>query len=158
MIKRVFVLIIFLSLSSLVYGSGFRPSGKPKPPLEVSIVKVTEVGGTVELMVEVKALTEASEVQITVNLAGGAEFVTGEREWRGPLSKGGERRFTLFVRPSKKGKGVVKATAEFSETESISYRSMAIYRFGKASDHDGEPKGAGKKGGLGQDIIEYRVK
>lgn len=159
-----FVLAVPISLNAAWRISG-KTSGKPKPPVQISISPVNtsiapadiKPGDAVELKVAASSRIEAQKMEIKIDITGGAELVSGETEWSGPVAKNGEKILVITVRAPLKGQGQVKATAVIPVSGGTSFAATASYSLGEEKKKD-KPKPPAKKDSKGRDIIEYKVR
>lgn len=164
--KSFFLFLTLFFIPVVIHASGAKQSGKPRPPVQVSIKSVQtgllsediRPGDTVELKVTAISLTDAKEMQVEVETPGGAEVVSGEDKWSGPLVKGQEKVLLITVRAPQKGHGMVRAKAVIHLSEDVKFSAVAVYRLGTDLEEKNKPQPEKKKDSKGRDIIEYRVK
>lgn len=167
--KVLMVLIMFVLALPISVNAGWRvsgkTSGKPKPPVQISISPVNtsiapadiKPGDTVEFKILASSRIEAQKMEIKVDIAGGAELVSGETEWSGPVAKNGEKSLAITVRVPLKGHGRIKAKAVIPVSEGTSFAAAASYTLGEEEKKE-KVKPPVKKDSKGRDIREYKVK
>lgn len=164
--KRFFILLTLLFIPAVIHANGAKPSGKPRPPVQVSITPVQtgllpeniRPGDTVEFKVTAIALTDAKEMQVNIETPGGAEVVSGEDRWSGPMAKGQEKVLLITVRAPQKGHGMVRARAVIHVSEDVKFSAVAVYMLGIDPEEKKKPQPEKKKDSKGRDIMEYRVR
>ncbi len=160
--KRAVLLFWMLLVSIPVCSAG--PAHKPLPPLTVSIVPAQpgltpaniKPGGAVEFRVVARSLMEARQMDIRIELTSGAELVSGDRAWSGPMTKGGEKAINIVVRAPKKGTGRIKARVSISGAHGASFVAESQYLLGIDTGEQASPKPPVKRDSRGRKIIEYR--
>lgn len=158
-----FVLAI-LCASAMVNAGELRTHGKPRSPLQVNISPVQaglvsadiKPDDVVEFRITGKALAEAGEVQIKVELHGGVELLSGETTWVGPAMKGEDKTLLITVRAPKQGNGMIRARISMSPSSESSFSAETEYRFGKNHDNKAAHLPAINKDNKGRAIREYR--
>lgn len=158
-------LLSILCISITVNAGEMRTPGKPRPPVQISISPVNtsvtpadiKPGDTVEFKVAASSRIEAQKMEIKVDLIGGAELVSGETEWSGPIAKNGEKSLIITVRAPFKGHGRIKAKAVIPVSEGTSFAAAASYTLGEEEKKE-KARPPAKKDSKGRDIREYKVK
>lgn len=169
MVKKVMSIVTVFCLTSLIaLPTGFaRPASKPLPPLKISIQPVQSditparilPGDIVELRISAVSFLDAPELRVKVELSDGAEFVSGQTAWTGPVVKNGEKVLNLTVRAPQKGIGKVSASAIIPGSQGASFAVESWYELGAHADMKSSLTNAApkiKKDGKGRDVIEYR--
>ena len=140
------------------------PSLKPHAPLSISIALVQagvasadiKRGETLEFAITAVSFMDAQDAKIQVDLADGAELISGETTWSGSLKKNEKRTITITVRSPVQGNGRIKARILVSEPQRASFSAEAVYVL------DTQPKAKPQhehriiKDSKGRDVIEYR--
>ena len=164
-----FLVLISILFPPIAAHAGWRvsgkSSGKPKPPVQIAIYPINasivptyiRPGDTVEFKIKASSRIEAQKMEIKVDLAGGAELVSGETEWSGPIAKNGEKSLVITVRAPLKGHGQIKAKAVTPGSGGTSFAATASYSLGEEKK-ESKPKPPAKKDSKGRDIREYKVR
>lgn len=154
-----------LPIIILVFSPLALYAAKPLPPVQISVAPAQaglaagdiKPGDVVEFKVIARSMMDSPEMRVTVELTGGAELVSGETSWAGPMAKGEEKTLLFSVRAPKKGNAKIKASMETTATEGAAFRAHARYSLGE--DVNAQKPGPArpvKKDGKGRDVIEYR--
>lgn len=159
-------LLVALLFPLSLYANGARPSGKPRPPVQVSIVSAQpgllseeiKPGDTVALIVTVTSQTDAADMRVKVELTGGAELVAGDTSWNGAMAKNESKTFYLTVRAPAKGNAKVMAHVVIHISEDSSFAASASYSLGREMKKEEKPESELKKDSHGRDVNEFRVK
>ena len=162
--------IVFASLFSvliLFLQSGLCESaeaGKPRLPLQVTISAAgIDTGASIKpsdtlwFTVEAIPLIEAHTLQITIELLDGAELVSGELFWSGPVHKGERKIMNLAVRASQSGGGGLRARAAIVNPGNRPIEAASQFSLGTVQKST-KPKTtpAVNKDRRGRTIQEYR--
>lgn len=146
-------------------GLGTKTSGKPKPPVQITISPVNTTiaptnikpGDVVEFKITASSHIEAQKMEIRVDLIGGAELVSGETEWNGPVAGNEEKSLVITVRAPLKGHGRIRAKAVIPVSEGTSFAAATSYALGGEEKKE-KPRPPAKKDSKGRDIREYKVR
>jgi uncharacterized protein YfaS (alpha-2-macroglobulin family) len=145
--------------------------GKPQPPLQVSIVpaqpsvtpETIKAGDVVDFKVAATSMVDTTEMRIEVNLADGAELVTGDLSWAGPAGKSKEKRLFFSVRVPATGTGKIKArlTVSTGGAKPLSRSAQYLLLTGEQKEEQIEAlkkmkaTHPAKKDSKGRPIVEY---
>lgn len=140
-------------------------AAKPRVPLQVNISPVQSSlvpadirpGDTVEFKIAGKAFTDAAELNINVELHGGAKLVSGETSWSGPAKKGEDKALLITVRAPMHGNGMIRARISMSPSSGASFAAETEYLLGKSAQKKPAHLPEKKKDHKGREIREYRV-
>lgn len=157
--KKMPFLFMLLLIPAIAFSMG-PDNRKPQPPLKVSIAPASESlraedirpGDEADFKATALSMMDAGELRMEVKLTGGAELISGETKWSGPLKKGEEKTLLIRVRAPFKGAGMIRASV-FTVGEPR-FRAQAIYRLGGGPKEKETPPPV-KKDIRGREIIEY---
>lgn len=161
----IYIISVYLALADIIVFAGGMPS-KPRPSVHISITGVNssqssnnvQTGEIQALTITIKAFADHPTATMHIILSEGAELVSGESAWTGPLAKDEIKLFIISVRASKAGKGKITARIAAGDGKGTGMRSEAEYLLGgsaKKKDRSAEPKSVLDKG---REVIEYEVK
>lgn len=162
----VYIVSVYLALANIfVFAGGI--SSKPRPSVQISITGVNsdlssdnaQHGEIRELTVTIKAFADHSSASMHIILSEGAELVSGESAWTGPLAKDEVKTFIISVRASKTGKGKITARIAAGKDKGAGMRSEAEFLLGgsaKKKSQNATPKPV--LDNKGRKVIEYEVK
>jgi len=118
-LRKLTFLAIVVAVPCLVSTAAFAASlhNKPQQPLLISIApaqpgvtpETIRAGDVVDFTVAATSMVDTTEMRIEVNLAYGAELVTGDLSWAGPAVKSEEKQLFFSVRVPATGTGKIKA-------------------------------------------------
>ena len=159
--KKVWLVVMI----PVLFNPLFAHAAKPRAPLQVSISAAQpglapadiRPGDTVELKITGKTFADTAELNINVELHGGAKLVSGETSWTGPAKKGEDKTLLITVRVPMHGNGMVRARIAMSPSSGASFAAETEYRFGKNAEKKPAREPAKKKDNKGREIREYRV-
>lgn len=157
--------LAILCMSTTVNAGGMRASGKPRPPLQLTIAPVQsglvpadiKPGDVVEFKITGRALADAAELKIKVELHGGLELMSGSTTWIGPALKGADKPLLITVSVPKHGNGMIRARISMSPSSGASFSAEAEYSFGKYAEKKPALLPEIKKDSKGRAIREHRV-
>ncbi len=145
---------------------------KPQLPLLIFIAPAQpgvspdtiKAGDVVDFQVVATSLVDATEMQIQVKLADGAELVSGELFWSGQAGKSEEKQLFFSVRIPATGIGKIKASLTISTDGAKPLSRMAQYLLMTGEQQNKQLEAQKKmrltnparKDSKGKDVIEYR--
>lgn len=158
------VFSMFAFIIPIFLFAGTADAKKPSAPLRISIAPSQEhiapsdikPGDLVEMAVTVRSFIDSPEMSITIRLKGGAQLVSGDTEWTGPVHKGEIKSVLFSVRAPVKGKGEITARASLSTVKGAAYASEDRYILGKEEKKKYSPLPPLKKDSRGRSIREFR--
>jgi hypothetical protein len=143
-----------------------RTAGKPLPPLQIAISPVNaaltpeaiKAGDIVEFKITAQSLIDVTEMDLEIELIGGAKLVSGETSWYGPAAKNEEKSLTIAVQAPQSGNGKIRARVTLQPSAGSRFSKLAIYTLGpepkeKTTNKNDHPVRKDKEG---RDVIEYR--
>lgn len=153
-----FVCILFISASP----AASLGSRKALPPLSLNIAPVQadvvpsdiQPDESLDFVVTARSMMEAPEMRIRIELTGGAELLSGETSWSGPVEKNTEKQMRITVRTPAKGKGEIKASVALPLDNKPGFRIETRYVLGPDADKKPQKEPRVKKDKRGRDIIE----
>lgn len=142
------------------------PQQKPQYPLQLSIapapgvdLNALQAGDVVELAATATVSRDAADMRITVKLSEGAELVSGDLTWSGPVKKLEPRSVRFSVRVPEKGVGRIKAQASVTAggKKELTARAQYLLMTGKERQEQQKMKASKpvKKDSKGRPIVEY---
>ncbi len=113
-------------------------------------------GDIVEFKVTALSSIDVPEMNVKVELVGGADLVSGDTTWSGPAAKNEKKTITLIVRAPKKGLGRIKARVSLPPSDGARFSAQAEFRLGPEVKTKPAQEPTVKKDRKGRSIIEYR--
>lgn len=148
-----------------VNAGGMETHGKPRSPLQVTIVPAQsdvvpagiKPGDVVEFKVTGKSPGAEGDMKIKVELVGGVELLSGDIAWSGFTQKGEEKSFLIAVKVPRHGNGIIRARVSMSPSSAASFTAVAEYCFGKYAEKKPSHLPEIKKDNRGRSIREHRT-
>lgn len=140
-----------------------EPKGKPRLPIEVNIApsqagtirQSIKPGDVIDLKISGKSPVHSGEMTIEAELMDGAELVSGDLLWTGPVGRGEEKNLIISVRAPQAGVGMVKARVTISKNGKTILKREFRYALGPDLDQKTAPSYKLKKDSKGRSIVEY---
>jgi len=173
-LRKITCLAIVVAMLCLVSAAAFAASlqSKPQPPLLISIAPVQpgvtpetiKAGDVIDFKVAATSMVATTEMRIEVTLADGAELVSGDLFWAGPVAKKEEKQLFFSVRVPAAGMGKIKArlTISMDGSKPLSRMTQCLLLTGEQQQEQVEARKKmkathpAKKDSKGKDVIEYQ--
>ena len=164
------IVAVLCSVSTAAFAASLHK--KPRPPLLISIApadpgvtpETIKAGDVVAFKVAATSMVDTTEMRIQVKLEDGAELVSGDLFWAGPMAKKEEKQLFFSVRVPATGTGKIKARLTISMEGAKPLSRMAQYLLltGEQQQEQIEAQKKmksthpAKKDSKGKDVIEYQ--
>ncbi len=138
--------------------------GKPMIPLQVAIEPTVakmkpqniKPGDVVEFRISARAVRGADEVHIEITLQDGAQLVSGDLKWSGPLSRTERKQLVISVRAPATGVGRIVAAVSAVQNGKVTAAKQTVYTLGTGTGvGKGKPAPRTRRDSKGREVVEY---
>ncbi len=164
--KRVVYFLLFAAIFLYpLMGTAAAPSRKPLGPMRITIAPVSAAimsedqikpGDVIEFRVTAVSSIDVPDMDINIELLGGAKLVSGETSWSGPGAKNEEKTILISVQWPEQGQARIKASVSIPPSDSTRFSAVTEYPPVKNKKLKPEQEQPVKKDSKGRDVIEYR--
>lgn len=161
LLKTIVALMLFGHLAAAVEAG---PKQKPQAPAQISITPQQQgsegqdisPGDVVVLTISAEGFLDIDELQIETFLQGGAEYVSGERTWKGRAVRNERKVITLSVRSPLQGAGKVRARVSLFRAGERLLTKQTLFDLGpKSGSSPNKPVRPSRKDSKGREIVNY---
>jgi len=151
-------------LGHVVTAAEAGPLQKPQAPALISIAPLQQgadgrtirPGDVVALSISATGFLDFDELQIETFLQGGAEYVSGDRTWKGKAARNETKEIIMSVRSPLQGAGRVRARVSLFKAGERLLTKQTQFDLGPNSSRSlKKPAGPSRKDSKGRQVVGY---